>query len=126
MSWQLTNTALLRHPAPPVFLEPRHWPQACWDCGQVACQRTEVSRFAPMPRRDKRHPNRPRLAFDFDPDFPNLGELRDVAAMQPTSASSALAVVTAHRRWVEARIVRYGPLVKPAADELRGLKGWND
>jgi hypothetical protein len=32
VTWELRPTALFRAMADPVFLRPRFWPKACWQC----------------------------------------------------------------------------------------------
>jgi len=44
----ITATALLRYPAAPVFLHPRHWPIGCWECGRLEIWHTQENRCAPM------------------------------------------------------------------------------
>ena len=87
MSWALTPTALLRHPAPPVFLQPKHWPLGCWDCGRVECRQPPESRIPLIKQRP------PRAPFRF-PDAPTLGERRDaMAEVHPVLFDDA------HDRW---------------------------
>jgi hypothetical protein len=104
MIWLLTATTLLRSSAPPVFLEPRHWPLACWDCGKLEIIRTEVSRFAPMLRKLVKR------SFNF-PSGPTLGELRDIQAMHPVHAALAVASQAARQRWIVEREARFGPII---------------
>jgi hypothetical protein len=64
---------------------------------------------------------KPNKVFDFDPSAPNLGELRDQAAMHPVNAALAVASWAARKCWLEARVARFGPMVKPTFDELMEL-----
>jgi len=85
----------------------------------------QLARAQGLTRPPRPHPHREKQAFEFDPDLPSLAELHDVAAMQPTSVATAAAVIEAYQQWIEARIARYGPMIKPSRNamwELRWLK----
>jgi hypothetical protein len=108
--WSLAPTALLRDPAPPVFLHPRHWPWGCWACGRLELWHTPESRVPYAAPRPSKAP------FRFNPDAPNLGNLRDqMAAAHIDHGDLRLGLPervqieadAAHDRWHDAMMVAH-------------------